>query len=79
MELMDVSSEVVADNTNPLTAIPINSPRGESIKWINKVLLEGEKGASLAIDATRLRVRVRVRVRERESSAENEEIRKRNN
>ena len=31
MELLDVSSEVVADNTDPVTAIPINSPRGESI------------------------------------------------
>ena len=46
-----------------------------SIKWINKVLLEGEKGVSLGIAATKLRVRVRVRV----SGAENEEIRKRNN
>ena len=67
---MDVSSEVVADNTKPVTAIHINSPRGESIKWINKVLLEGEKGVSLGFDATKLRVRVR------ESGAENEEIRK---
>ena len=41
-----------------------------SIKWINKVLLEGEKGVSLGFDATKLRVRVR------ESGAENEEIRK---
>ena len=64
MELRDVSSEVVADNTKPVTAIPINSPR-----WINKVLLEVEKGALLAIDATKLRVRVRVRV----FDAENEE------
>ena len=62
MELRDVSSEVVADNTKPVTAIPINSPR-----WINKVLLEVEKGVLLAIDATKLRVRVRV------SDAENEE------
>ena len=75
MELLDVSSEVVADNTNPLTAIPINSPRGESVWRINKVLLEGEKGMSLGIDAMKLRVRVRVRV----SNAENEEIRKMNN
>ena len=42
-----------------------------SIKWINKVLLEGEKGVLLGIDATKLRVRV--------AGAENEEIRKRNN
>ena len=38
-------------------------------------MLEGEKGVSLGIAATKLRVRVRVRV----SGAENEEIRKRNN
>ena len=30
-ELVDVSSEVVADNTKPVTAIPIKSPRGEPI------------------------------------------------
>ena len=64
MELRDMSSEVVADNTKLVTTIPINSPR-----WINKVLLEVEKGVLLAIDATKLRVRVRVRV----FDAENEE------
>ena len=68
MELRDVSSEVVADNTKLVTAIPINSPR-----WINKVLLEVEKGVLLAIDATKLRVRVRVFDAENEEEVRNTE------
>ena len=31
MELVGVSSEVVVDNTKPVTAIPIKSPRGEPV------------------------------------------------
>ena len=55
MELLDVSSDVVADNTLPLTTIPMGSPRGEPVRRINKMLLEVEKSLSLGIDATKLR------------------------
>ena len=55
MESSDVSSDVMADNTLPLTTIPMGSPRGEPVWRINKMLLEVEKSLSLGIDATKLR------------------------
>ncbi|KAL0000313.1 hypothetical protein SO802_019915 [Lithocarpus litseifolius] len=53
MELVDISSEVMADNTHPLTTIPMGSLRGEPVLRINKMLVEVEKSLSLGIDATK--------------------------
>ena len=51
-----MTSNVVADNSLPLTTILITSPRGEEVQWIIKVLLELEKGLLLAFNAMDLRL-----------------------
>ena len=52
-----MTGAVVADNAEPVTAIHISSsPRGKAVRRIDKMLLEVEKGMSLAFDATNLRV-----------------------
>ena len=55
-----MSGAVVANNTDPVTAIHIrcSNPRAKAVRRICKVLLEVEKGVSLAFNATNLRVRV---------------------
>ena len=55
-----MADAVVADNTDPVIAIHIrcNNPRGKAVRRIYKVLLEVEKGMSLAFNAINLRVRV---------------------
>ena len=58
MELEDMTGVVVADNTDPVTAIHVRCPRGKAIRRICKVLLEVKKGVLLAFNATNLRVRV---------------------
>ena len=61
MEFEDVTSNVVAENTDPMTTIHVrcrSSPRGKVVRRICKVLLEVEKGVSLAFNATNLRVGV---------------------
>ena len=60
MELEDMTGAVVADNTDPVTAIHVrcSSPRGKAVRRICKVLLEVKKGVLLAFNATNLRVRV---------------------
>ena len=67
MEFMYMTSEVVANNSLPMTTIPMGSPRGESVRRINKMLLEVEKSLSLRIDATKLK---------KSSAEEEEEVRK---
>ena len=67
MELLDVSSDIVADNTLPMTTIPMGSPRGEPVWGINKMLLEVEKSLLLGIDATKL---------QKSGAEEEEEVRK---
>ena len=60
MELEDVTCAIVADNTDPVPTILVrcsSSPRGKPVLRICKVLLEVEKGVSLAFNATNLRVR----------------------
>ena len=57
MELKDMTGVFVADNTEPMTTIHISSSsRGKPVRRIDKMLLEVEKGVSLALDATNLRV-----------------------
>ena len=54
-----MTGNVVADKTDPVTAIHISSspiPRGKAVRRIDKMLLEVEKGVSLAFDETNLRV-----------------------
>ena len=54
-----MTDDVVAENTDPVTAIHISSsprPRGKAVRRIDKMLLEVEKGVSLAFDETNLRV-----------------------
>ena len=52
-----MTSVVVADNAKPVIAIHISSSsRGKPVRRIDKMLLEVEKGVSLALDATNLRV-----------------------
>ena len=51
-----MTGAVVADNTDPVTAIHVSSPRSKAVRRICKVLLEVEKGVSLAFNATNLRV-----------------------
>ena len=60
MELEDVTCAIVADNTDPVPTILVrcsSSPKGKPVLRICKVLLEVEKGVSLAFNATNLRVR----------------------
>ena len=60
MESKDVTGNVVAKNTDLVTTIHVrcSSPRGKAVRRIYKVLLEVEKGMSLAFNAMNLRVRV---------------------
>ena len=54
-----MTGNVVADKTDPVTAIHISSspiPRCKAVRRIDKMLLEVEKGVSLAFDETNLRV-----------------------
>ena len=54
-----MTGNVVADKTDPVTAIHISSspiPRGKAVRRIDKMLLEVEKGVSLAFDETNLSV-----------------------
>ena len=52
-----MTGNVVVDNTDLVTAIHISSSlRGKPVRRIDKMLLEVEKGMSLAFDATNLRV-----------------------
>ena len=51
-----MTSNVVADNSHPLTTILITSPRGKAVQWIIKMLLELEKGLLLAFDAMDLKL-----------------------
>ena len=54
-----MTDNVVADKTDPVTTIDISSspiPRGKAVRRIDKMLLEVEKGVSLAFDETNLRV-----------------------
>ena len=51
-----MTSNVVADNSLPLTTILITSPRGEEVQWIIKMLFELEKGLLLTFNAMDLRL-----------------------
>ena len=46
-----MTSNVVANNSHPLTTILITSLRGEEVQWIIKMLLELEKGLLLTFNA----------------------------
>ena len=54
-----MTGNVVADKTDPVTAIHISSsprPTGKAVRRIDKMLLEVEKAVSLAFDETNLSV-----------------------
>ena len=53
-----MTGNIVAENTDLVTTIHVRCPRGKAVKRIRKVLLEVEKGVSLAFNATNLRVGV---------------------